>query len=162
TARTRRQGARGAPSRRRLARHRHRRGRGGDDRVPHGPPAQAFAATPRLPHGSGTHEAYLGDDPRRPAFARRPRDPRDRRPCGGLSLIGITVILLVLDLPLALVTLSVYPILFFFTRWFRNRSEVLYRRVREAVTLVYIQFTETLGGVRAVHAFRREPRNEEI
>jgi ABC-type multidrug transport system fused ATPase/permease subunit len=39
---------------------------------------------------------------------------------------------------------------------------VLYRRVREAVTLVYIQFTETLGGVRAVHAFRREPRNQDI
>jgi ATP-binding cassette subfamily B protein len=83
-------------------------------------------------------------------------------PWGVLSLIGITVILLVLDLPLALVTLSVYPVIFFFTRWFRNRSEVLYRRVREAVTLVYIQFTETLGGVRAVHAFRREPRNQEI
>lgn len=83
-------------------------------------------------------------------------------PWGVLSLLGITVILLVLDLPLALVTLSVYPVIFFFTRWFRNRSEVLYRRVREAVTLVYIQFTETLGGVRAVHAFRREPRNQEI
>jgi ABC-type multidrug transport system fused ATPase/permease subunit len=83
-------------------------------------------------------------------------------PWGVLSLCGITVILLVTDLPLALVTLSVYPVIFFFTRWFRNRSEVLYRRVREAVTLVYIQFTETLGGVRAVHAFRREPRNQEI
>jgi ABC-type multidrug transport system fused ATPase/permease subunit len=83
-------------------------------------------------------------------------------PWGVLSLIGITVILLTLDLPLALVTLSVYPIIFVFTRWFRNRSEVLYRRVREAVTLVYIQITETLGGVRAVHAFRREPRNQEI
>ena len=83
-------------------------------------------------------------------------------PWGVLSLCGITVILVVLDLPLALVTLSVYPIIFFFTRWFRNRSEVLYRRVREAVTLVYIQFTETLGGIRAVHAFRREPRNQEI
>ncbi len=83
-------------------------------------------------------------------------------PWGVLSLLGITVILLVLDLPLALVTLAVYPVIFFFTRWFRNRSEVLYRRIREAVTLVYIQFTETLGGVRAVHAFRREPRNQEI
>jgi ATP-binding cassette, subfamily B, bacterial len=83
-------------------------------------------------------------------------------PWAVLQLIGIIVILLVLDVPLALVTLSVFPFLFLLTRWFRNRSEVVYRRVREAVTMVYIQFTETLGGVRAVHAFRREPRNQEL
>jgi ABC-type multidrug transport system fused ATPase/permease subunit len=83
-------------------------------------------------------------------------------PWGVLQLCGIVVILLVLDIPLALVTLVVFPLLFLLTRWFRNRSEVIYRRVREAVTLVYIQFTETLGGIRAVHAFRREPRNQEL
>jgi ABC-type multidrug transport system fused ATPase/permease subunit len=48
------------------------------------------------------------------------------------------------------------------TRWFRRRSEVVYRKVREAVALVYIQFTETLGGIRAVHSYRREPRNQEL
>jgi len=83
-------------------------------------------------------------------------------PWAVLQLCGIVVILLVLDLPLALVTLAVFPVLFFMTRWFRNRSEVVYRRVREAIALVYIQFSETLGGIRAVHAFRREPRNQEI
>ncbi len=83
-------------------------------------------------------------------------------PWAVLQLIGIIVILLILDIPLALVTLSVFPFLFLLTRWFRNRSETVYRRVREAVTMVYIQFTETLGGVRAVHAFRREPRNQEL
>ena len=83
-------------------------------------------------------------------------------PWAVLQLIGIIVILLILDIPLALVTLAVFPFLFLLTRWFRNRSEVVYRRVREAVTMVYIQFTETLGGVRAVHAFRREPRNQEL
>ncbi len=83
-------------------------------------------------------------------------------PWAVLQLCGIVVILLVLDLPLALVTLAVFPILFLMTRWFRNRSEVVYRRVREAIALVYIQFNETLGGIRAVHAFRREPRNQEI
>ncbi|MEX2539932.1 MAG: ABC transporter ATP-binding protein [Actinomycetota bacterium] len=83
-------------------------------------------------------------------------------PWAVLQLCGIVVLLLILDLPLALVTLAVFPVLFLMTRWFRNRSEVVYRRVREAVALVYIQFTETLGGIRAVHAFRREPRNQEI
>jgi ABC-type multidrug transport system fused ATPase/permease subunit len=60
------------------------------------------------------------------------------------------------------VTLSVFPIVILLTRWFRRRSEVAYRKVREAVALVYIQFTETLGGIRAVHAYRREPRNQEL
>jgi ATP-binding cassette, subfamily B, bacterial len=83
-------------------------------------------------------------------------------PWAVLQLIGIVIILLILDVPLALVTLAVFPFLVLLTRWFRNRSEVVYRRVREAVTMVYIQFTETLGGVRAVHAFRREPRNQEL
>ena len=83
-------------------------------------------------------------------------------PWAVLQLIGIVIILLILDIPLALVTLAVFPLLVLLTRWFRNRSEVVYRRVREAVTMVYIQFTETLGGVRAVHAFRREPRNQEL
>ncbi len=83
-------------------------------------------------------------------------------PWAVLQVCGIIVLLFVLDVPLAVVTLAIFPFVFLLSWWFRNRSEVLYRRVREAVTLVYIQFTETLGGVRAVHAFRREPRNQEI
>jgi ABC-type multidrug transport system fused ATPase/permease subunit len=83
-------------------------------------------------------------------------------PVALVQLLVIVTVLLVLDVPLALVVLAVFPIVVLLTRWFRNRSEVVYRRVREAVTLVYIQFTETLGGIRAVHAFRREPRNQDI
>jgi ABC-type multidrug transport system fused ATPase/permease subunit len=79
-----------------------------------------------------------------------------------LQVCGIIVILLVLDLPLAAVTLAIFPFVFLLSRWFRNKTEVIYRNVRQAVALVYIQFNETLGGIRAVHAFRREPRNQEI
>jgi ABC-type multidrug transport system fused ATPase/permease subunit len=83
-------------------------------------------------------------------------------PWAVLQVLGIIVILLVLDLPLAAVTLAIFPVVFLLSRWFRNKTEVIYRNVRQAVALVYIQFNETLGGVRAVHAFRREPRNQEI
>ena len=79
-----------------------------------------------------------------------------------LQVLGIIVVLLVLDLPLAAVTLAIFPIVFLLSWWFRNKTEVIYRNVRQAVALVYIQFNETLGGIRAVHAFRREPRNQEI
>jgi ATP-binding cassette subfamily B protein len=83
-------------------------------------------------------------------------------PWAVLQLIGICGLLVWLDAPLAAVTLSVFPLVVLLTRWFRRRSEVVYRKVREAVALVYIQFTETLGGIRAVHSYRREPRNQEL
>jgi ATP-binding cassette, subfamily B, bacterial len=79
-----------------------------------------------------------------------------------LTIVTITVILLVLDWPLALVSLiSLIPLLFL-SRWYQRRSTVAYRRTREAIALVIIHFTESLRGIRAVQAFRREPRNDEI
>ncbi|MEY2406752.1 MAG: ATP-binding cassette, subfamily bacterial, partial [Acidimicrobiaceae bacterium] len=80
----------------------------------------------------------------------------------GLLIGGIGVALLFLDLPLALVSLGSFPILFVMTRMFRSRAEKAYRATREAVALVIVHFVESLGGIHAVHAFRREPRNQEI
>ncbi|MBW3556980.1 MAG: ABC transporter ATP-binding protein/permease [Actinobacteria bacterium] len=81
---------------------------------------------------------------------------------GGLSIFGITLLLLVLDWQLALVALAVFPFVLLLTRWFRSRAEEVYRETREAVALVIVHFVESLGGIRAVQAFRREARNEEI
>ena len=75
---------------------------------------------------------------------------------------GIGVALLLLDLQLALVSLATFPLLFVMTRWFRGHAERAYRATREAVALVIVHFVESLGGIQAVHAFRREPRNQEI
>jgi ATP-binding cassette, subfamily B, bacterial len=72
------------------------------------------------------------------------------------------VIILLLDVPLGLVTLAVFPPLVWLSLWFRSRSAAAYRRTREAIALVIVHFTESLGGIRAVQAFRREPRNQEI
>ena len=80
----------------------------------------------------------------------------------GLLIFGIGVALLLMDLPLALVSLGSFPILFVMTRAFRSRAELAYRATREAVALVIVHFVESLGGIHAVHAFRREPRNQEI
>ena len=59
-------------------------------------------------------------------------------------------------------SLGSFPILFVMTRAFRSRAELAYRATREAVALVIVHFVESLGGIHAVHAFRREPRNQEI
>jgi ATP-binding cassette, subfamily B, bacterial len=80
----------------------------------------------------------------------------------GLSVLSVAGILLWLDTPLALVTLLSFPFLLLLSRWFARASSQAYRRGREAVALLIVYFGESLGGIRAVHAFRREPRNQEI
>ena len=47
-------------------------------------------------------------------------------------------------------------------RWFQRNSTAAYRRTRETIAALIVQFTETFGGIRAVQAFRREPRNDEL
>jgi ATP-binding cassette, subfamily B, bacterial len=79
-----------------------------------------------------------------------------------ISVVGITVILLHLDTRLGLVTLVVMPLVLGLTAWFRHNSARSYRAVRRAIVLVIVHYVESLGGIRAVHAFRREPRNQEI
>jgi ATP-binding cassette, subfamily B, bacterial len=79
-----------------------------------------------------------------------------------LSVVSIGVILLVLDLPLALVTLATFLPLYVLSRWFRTRSFAAYRRTRETNSALIVQFVESLAGIRAVQAFRREPRNGQI
>jgi ABC-type multidrug transport system fused ATPase/permease subunit len=80
----------------------------------------------------------------------------------GLSVVSVAVILLVLDPPLALVTLLSFPFLLWLSNWFRVASARAYRLTREKVALVIVHFVESLGGIRAVQAFRREPRNQQI
>ena len=79
-----------------------------------------------------------------------------------ISVVAITVILLRLDVRLGLVTVIAMPLVLGLTYWFRVNSARSYRAVRRAVVLVIVHYVESLGGIRAVHAFRREPRNQEI
>jgi ATP-binding cassette, subfamily B, bacterial len=79
-----------------------------------------------------------------------------------LSVGSVGVILLFLDLPMGVVTLLSFPLLLWLSRWFRRNSAIAYRRTRETVALLIVHFVESLGGIRAVQAFRREPRNQEI
>ncbi len=79
-----------------------------------------------------------------------------------LTLVGTAGLLLFLDLKLGLVALLCGPFLFWLTNWFRRESGQSYRVTREKVALVIVHFVESMGGIRAVQAFRREPRNQEI
>jgi ATP-binding cassette subfamily B protein len=79
-----------------------------------------------------------------------------------LTLIGTGILLLVLNIRLGLVALLCFPALYLISRWFRRASAIAYRRTRETVAIVIVHFVETINGMRAVQAFRREPRNQEI
>jgi len=78
------------------------------------------------------------------------------------SLLLVGVGMLLLDWPLALVVLAGFGPLAALTLWFRRESAIAYRRSRETIAQVIVHFVETFGGIRAVQAFRREDRNEEI
>jgi ABC-type multidrug transport system fused ATPase/permease subunit len=79
-----------------------------------------------------------------------------------ISVVSVATILLFLDAPLALVTLISFPFLIWLSRWFQRESAKAYRRTRETVALVIVQFVESMGGMRAVQTFRRERRNQQI
>jgi ABC-type multidrug transport system fused ATPase/permease subunit len=81
---------------------------------------------------------------------------------GVLSVLGVSAVLLVLDLPLGLIALAAAVPIAFLTRWYQRVSRVIYRRTRRVVAALIVQFTETMNGVRAVISFRREPRNARI
>ena len=79
-----------------------------------------------------------------------------------LSVLAIAAIMVRLDWRLGLGALVVSPLILVFSRWFRDQSERSYRAVRQAIVLVIVHYTESLGGIRAVQTFRREQRNQEI
>ena len=79
-----------------------------------------------------------------------------------LSVLAIALILLRLDLRLGLATLIAFPLIVLLTQWFRAQSALSYRAVRTAIALVIVHYTESLAGIRAVQAYRREARNQEI
>ena len=79
-----------------------------------------------------------------------------------LTLLGTSVLLVVLDVKLGLMCLCVFPVLVVLVWWFRTQSAKTYKLVRERAALVIVQFVETMTGIKAVQAYRREPRNQEI
>ena len=79
-----------------------------------------------------------------------------------LTLVLVGTGMLLLDWQLALVVLAGFIPLTLLSAWYRRESATTYRRIRETNALVIVHFVETFGGLRAVQAFRRERRNEDI
>ncbi len=79
-----------------------------------------------------------------------------------LTLVGTGIMLLVMDWRLGLVCLTSLVFVALLMKWFSSESSRTFRKVRNASAAVIMQFTETMTGIKAVQAYRREPRNQEI
>ncbi|BBY34372.1 ABC transporter ATP-binding protein [Mycolicibacter minnesotensis] len=79
-----------------------------------------------------------------------------------LTMAGTAVLLVVLDWRLGLMCLTAFPALVILLRWFQAESAKTYTAVREHAAQVIVQFTETMTGIKAVQAYRREARNQQI
>ncbi|MEV8094057.1 ABC transporter ATP-binding protein [Kitasatospora sp. NPDC085879] len=78
-----------------------------------------------------------------------------------LSVFWISLVLMVMDWRLGLLSLLSFLPMYLSVRSFRRRSLRVYRRSRSAVAAVIVRFTETMNGIRPVQAFRRERANDE-
>lgn len=76
-----------------------------------------------------------------------------------LTLVGVVVILVVLDVRLALITFLTFPLLAVASVIFRIVSAGAYRATRERIAAVTAYLQETLSGVRVVRSFGQEPRH---
>jgi ATP-binding cassette, subfamily B, bacterial len=76
-----------------------------------------------------------------------------------LTLLGVVVILLLLDLKLALVTFLTFPLLAVASLVFRIVSAGAYRATRERIAAITAYLQESLSGVRVVRSFGQEPRH---
>ena len=78
-----------------------------------------------------------------------------------LTLVGVVIALLLLDLPLALVTFLTFPLLAIGSVAFRIASAGAYRLTREKIANITAYLQETLSGIRLVRSFAQEGRHVE-
>jgi ABC-type multidrug transport system fused ATPase/permease subunit len=76
-----------------------------------------------------------------------------------LTLLGVVVILLLLDVQLALITFLTFPLLAIASVVFRIVASNAYRLTREKIANITAHLQETLSGVRVVRSFAQEPRH---
>jgi ATP-binding cassette subfamily B protein len=80
---------------------------------------------------------------------------------GALYMVFVAAAMFYVDGVSGLILFGALVPLAFLTRWFQKRSQQLFRRTRVASARLIVQFVETMTGIRAVKAFRKEKRNEE-
>ncbi|MGV8851142.1 MAG: ABC transporter ATP-binding protein [Rhodoglobus sp.] len=80
---------------------------------------------------------------------------------GALYMVFIAIAMFSLDWVSGVVLFCALIPLAFLTRWFQLRSQLHFRETRTTSAKLIVHFVETMTGIRAVKAFRKEERNRE-
>jgi ABC-type multidrug transport system fused ATPase/permease subunit len=78
-----------------------------------------------------------------------------------LTLVGIAVIMIMMNPPLALITLTVVPVLLLVTFIWQKFARRAFTSVRQAIATVNSQLQEDISGVRVIQSLSREEENYE-
>ncbi len=76
-----------------------------------------------------------------------------------LSLVGIVAFMLFIDWQLALVSMSILPILFFVLGYWQKFARHSFMRIRRAIAMVNGEYNQNITGVRVVESFNRQEAN---
>lgn len=76
-----------------------------------------------------------------------------------LVLGGVVVVLLSMNWRLALITMSVIPLLALVVVWWQTRARSVFLRVRQAIAVVNAGLQENISGVRVIQSLTRESVN---
>lgn len=77
----------------------------------------------------------------------------------GFILLGITVVMLVMNWQLALVTFAMIPLMLILTNYWRKHVRTAYRATRTRLSLINGYLNESISGIRVTQSFTREPKN---
>ena len=78
-----------------------------------------------------------------------------------LSLVGIVIAMLIMNVPLALLSFTVLPIMFVITAYWQKYATRSFRRTRAAISVVNATLQENISGMRVIQSLVREERNRD-
>ncbi|MCH7737922.1 MAG: ABC transporter ATP-binding protein [Chloroflexi bacterium] len=76
-----------------------------------------------------------------------------------LSLVGIITIMMIVDWRLALISMSILPVLFFILGYWQKFARHSFMRIRRAIAMVNGEYNQNITGVRVVESFNRQEAN---
>ncbi len=76
-----------------------------------------------------------------------------------ILIIGITVVLLALNRPLAIASFIVVPIVYAASVHFSAKARELFRKLKLLLARINIRFSETIGGIKVIQLFLQEREN---
>ncbi|MEK7805407.1 MAG: ABC transporter ATP-binding protein, partial [Planctomycetota bacterium] len=74
-------------------------------------------------------------------------------------IVGIFAAMFILNVKLALITLSVFPIIVVIALWFGNRMKNSFREIRRKLARINTYLNENITGMKVIQLFNREKKN---